>query len=110
MPDAKTIDVSAKEVFAWVCGLEIGLFEHKGPEFSACANFVEALAVDRDRLAAENARLREALDPFARAARIIDAIPSEFRPEDDVGARDYLPRLWPDVGDLRRARAALGES
>jgi hypothetical protein len=56
-------------------------------------------------LVAENARLREALDPFARVAAIEDAANPDA--SDDVPCRDFFPGIWPTRGDCRKARAAL---
>jgi hypothetical protein len=55
----------------------------------------------------ENKRLREALEPFAKAWDILAALPPDLQPEPETGVRDVLPRLWPTVIDLERARAAL---
>lgn len=53
--------------------------------------------------------LEAALDPFARAWRVMEAVPAQYRSaiEDSDGARDHLPGVWPTVGDLRRASEAL---
>lgn len=52
-------------------------------------------------LEAENARMREALGPFAQKAWFYDP------PEDDDDNRIWDTRYCPTLGDLRRARAAL---
>ena len=52
---------------------------------------------------------RAGLDKFARVANINDALPPHLVPPDDVGARDCLPGVWPTMGDLRRARAAIAQ-
>lgn len=53
--------------------------------------------------------LESAIDPFARAWRVMEAVPAQYRSaiEDSDGARDHLPGAWPTVGDLRRASEAL---
>lgn len=106
MPDAKTIDVTTEAINRRVAVLRED-YAADGAGFDA--NLLEALAADRDRIAAENAVLREALDPFARAARVIDGAPASKVSGDD-GARDWLPRVWPTISDLRAANIALGGS
>lgn len=47
---------------------------------------------------------RAALEPFARAYRVLH--PSS-KVDEEAGARDHLPRVWPTIGDLRRADDAI---
>ena len=62
----------------------------------------------RDEAHAVIEKLQAALEPFMRAAKVIDSRPTI--PKDFEGARGYLPGVWPTVGDLRRARTAYEET
>ena len=65
---------------------------------------------DRAEIALLRARLEAletAADPFSRALNIIDKLPVEFRPPDNSGLRDALPRVWPTIGEFRALRAAI---
>jgi hypothetical protein len=67
----------------------------------------DALIRERDEAREERDAMRGALEPFAQASAVIAALPDEGSIRDDYGARDYLARLTPTVGDFRRARSAL---
>lgn len=55
--------------------------------------------------------LEAALDPFARAAAIADAIPDAAEREaDDRPCREWFPGVWPTMGDCRKAGAVLSPS
>ena len=70
---------------------------------SQCAPPLRAAAARLSELERENARLRAALEPFARAARSIDVDPpGDHEPSHGRGSVT--------AGDLRRARAALAGS
>lgn len=75
-----------------------------------------ALQKLRDDFAAANARgeeadtieeLVEALEPFARAARLSDA--AGLNKPDDQPCRDWFPGIWPTRGDCRRAVRVLAK-
>ena len=46
-----------------------------------------------------------ALDPFARLARIMDAL--THRLSDDTPLREIAPGIWPTLGDCRKANDVL---
>lgn len=54
----------------------------------------------------ELATMREAVDPFIRAANILEPLGLS----DDKPLRECLPGVWPTVGDLRKARTAALQS
>lgn len=43
----------------------------------------------------------EALDSFSRALAVIDKLPSHLRPDEEDGIREWLPRMWPTIAELR---------
>ncbi len=59
-----------------------------------------------DQLVAENARLRKALDTFARIANIVERL----NLPDDEPLRNICPGTWPTLQDCRAARAALAQT
>lgn len=115
MTDAKTIDVSpdavAKEASEWRA-----MSDDPSDIFTGVADMLDALAADRDRIAAENERLRVALKPFAYMGSAFD----NSDPKDDspwaamtdadriqIGAKP-IGGWWVTVGDFRRAASASG--
>jgi hypothetical protein len=57
--------------------------------------------------ASHHAELVEALDPFARVARLNDA--AGLNSPDERPCRDFFPGIWPTLGDCRRAAAVLAK-
>ena len=55
----------------------------------------------------DNRELLAAAEPFRRALEIIDALPPGFRPADNSALREYLPGVWPTVGELRKLTRAI---
>ena len=58
------------------------------------------------RLQINEARLRDALQPFAVLANLIEKL--NF--DDAAFLRDAMPRTWPTVKHIREARAALAQT
>lgn len=42
---------------------------------------------------------------FARVANIVDKLPE--LPSDDTPLREFIPGIWPTIGDVRRIRDEL---
>jgi hypothetical protein len=57
--------------------------------------------------ASHHAELVEALDPFARVARLNDA--AGLDASDERPCRDFFPGMWPTLGDCRRAAAIIAK-
>jgi hypothetical protein len=68
-------------------------------------------SLDLSRLRALLVEAGEGLKPFERALAVINPLPHENRAVlgDDVGMREFIPRIWPTLGDLRRAAALSRE-
>lgn len=84
--------------------LEFALGLDSGVGMGSSAPLVREAADRLTRLEADNARLREALDPFARVA----AMNEPLNLPDDRGPHNFLPLAWPDFGDFKRALKAIG--
>jgi hypothetical protein len=50
----------------------------------------------------ETKEICDALEPWVRAARVMDVI--SVKPHDDDGVRRYLPGVWPTAKNLRDLR------
>ncbi len=61
------------------------------------------MAADTNRGDSRIEELRRAADPFIRALALF----KNMGPPDDEGLRDWIPRIWPTVGDLRKLCAAV---
>ncbi|PDT86525.1 hypothetical protein [Sinorhizobium sp. BJ1] len=85
------------------CANGIGNFKSGKGDYGLCDDAADEI----DRLRRELEEARKALEPFAQAAAVVDALPAEMLPQDADGARDYIARLSPTIGDLRRARSAI---
>lgn len=77
-------------------------------EYALCPARMPEAAARIQSLEEENERLREALEPFVKAARAFMA--EDHQPPDDMCIGEAL---WdyeqPTIADLRRAREAIGE-
>jgi hypothetical protein len=93
--------VGMERVAVTCCDEGIALFQHGDPVLQAQITLrTEAASAIHD-LEAENARLREALEPFGKAS---DKLHSGY--DDGIAAGDH-PMSHVFVSDLRKARAAL---
>lgn len=68
-------------------------------------------SLDLSRIRALLVEAVEGLKPFERALAVINPLPHENRAVlgDDVGMREFIPRIWPTLGDLRRAAALVSK-
>lgn len=84
---------------------EIKLAAAGGEDAPGAANMVTAKDVEKwvIKYCEEMERLREALRPFADRAAAYDP------PENDDAESDWWNNNRPTIGDLRKARSALGE-
>jgi hypothetical protein len=55
----------------------------------------------------ETMALIEAAEPFARVARVIDALPREMPLSADTPLRDVMLGVWPTLGDVRKLHTCM---
>jgi len=84
----------------------------QGPKDTFCANCGETLRTsdirERARAAeAENAKLREALKPFAAVAELMRPLRAFETWPDDKPNSEFIPGAWPRWGDFEAAAALL---
>ena len=97
-----------------ICRAPHGAPENGGLRHLKVQDIVSALRTRAEKSEALAARMREALEPFARAANNFDTLPvrnpEEWFAYSGVEDGDRLRHGPITVGDLRRARAALQET